>query len=258
MSAAPDATSREWHWSITPVDLARRMAHASWFNYLDTEGGELEIVYRVWLLRSGQQLVLVDTGPDPSEGVRRGLIDIKSLAQGLRETGVDASEIKHVLLTHLHWDHASSLEQLPNATFWVQPEELAFFEGQAWNDRSTARFFSHRDALTQICNQGRLRTVVGDTPGWPGIELVRVGGHTPGSQMIKVCTAEGLAVLTGDVIPLNTNYTNSWPTGILVDLLEVLQAKRLVKGWRPQHLYTGHDPQARLHCGVPDVVSSAN
>lgn len=248
MSHAPDEATREWHWVITPVNLARRMAHASWFNYLDTDSGQLEIVYRVWLLRCGRQLLLVDTGPDPDEGARRGLIDIKPLTQGLHEAGVDAAEITQVLLTHLHWDHASSLEQLPNATFWVQTEEVAFFEGPAWDDRSTARFFSHRNALTQARSQDRLRTVGHDTPSWPGIELIRVGGHTPGSQMIKVSTAEGLAVLTGDVIPLNANYTNDWPTGILVNLLEVLQAKRLLREWRPQHLYTGHDPKPCLQC----------
>jgi glyoxylase-like metal-dependent hydrolase (beta-lactamase superfamily II) len=235
-------------WTVTPVELARRMAHASWFNYLATDSGVREIFYRVWLLRRGTQILLVDTGPDPQEGRRRGLLDIRPLAQGLREVGVGPDEVRDVLLTHLHWDHASSLGQLPRATFWVQPQELAFFQGEAWQHPSTARFFSHREALDAAFREGRLRPLDEQGPRWDGVEIVRVGGHTPGSQMVKVDTASGLSVLSGDVIPMNDNYTQDLPTGILVDLLEVLEAKRLLRTWNPQRLYTGHDPQPYLDC----------
>lgn len=238
------------NWSITPIELARRMAHVSWFNYLSTDSGLREIHYRVWLLRCELELVLVDTGPDPQEGQRRGLVDIKPLSQGLREVGVEPRDIRDVLLTHLHWDHASSLEQLPRATFWAQPQELEFFRVDAWKDSSTARFFSHRDTLEEAHRDGRLRPLDERSPRWNGLELVRVGGHTPGSQLLKVNTTEGLAVLSGDVIPMNDNYTNNMPTGILVDLLEVLQAKRLVRSWHPKRLYTGHDPLPFLDCAL--------
>lgn len=236
------------NWSITPIELARRMAHVSWFNYLSTDSGLLEILYRVWLLRCGNQLVLVDTGPDPLEGQRRGLVEIKPLSKGLQEVGVEPADIRDVLLTHLHWDHASSLEQLPCATFWAQPQELDFFQHQAWKDPSTARFFSHRAALERALQNGRLRPLNEQGPRWDGLEPVRVGGHTPGSQLLKISTNNGLAVLSGDVIPMNANYTQNLPTGILVDLLEVLQAKRLVRAWNPKRLYTGHDPQPFLDC----------
>lgn len=226
------------------------MAHASWFRYLDTEGGLIEIVCRVWLLRSGSDLVLVDTGPDPGEAARRGLVEVRPLAQGLREVGVDAADVRQVLLTHLHWDHASSLEQLPNARLWAQPDELAFFEEAAWADASTARFFSHRGALQRAIAEGRLRPIGPGGPRWPGIQVARVGGHTPGSQMIRVDTADGLAVLTGDVIPLNANYAQGLPTGILVDLLQVLAARRQLRSWCPKRLYTGHDPVPFMDCAT--------
>lgn len=236
-------------WTVTPIELGRRTAHASWFRYLDTGGGLLEIAYRVWLLRRGDELVLVDTGPEPGEAARRGLRDVVPVAQGLLAAGVQAADVRQVLLTHLHWDHASSLAELPNARFWAQPDELAFFASRAWDHPSTARFFSHRDLLDQAIADGRLQPLGADAPRWPGIETCRVGGHTPGSQMVRVDTADGLAVLTGDVIPMNANYTQDLPTGILVDLLEVLAARRLLRAWQPVRLYTGHDPVPCLDCG---------
>ena len=35
---------------------------------------------------------------------------------------------------------------------------------------------------------------------------MRVGGHTPGSQMVVADTAAGKAILTGDAIPTNRNF----------------------------------------------------
>ena len=76
--------------------------------------------------------------------------------------------------------------------------------------------------------------------------MIRVGGHTPGSQMVLVDTAEGLTVITGDAIPLQRNYIENIPSGIITDAIEAIAALQRVRDLDPESIYTGHDLQARL------------
>jgi glyoxylase-like metal-dependent hydrolase (beta-lactamase superfamily II) len=70
----------------------------------------------VYVLK-GQQVALVDVGPQSSVG---GLID------GLKALKVNPDEVSHVLLTHIHLDHAGAIgelpEFLPNAMVVVHPK----------------------------------------------------------------------------------------------------------------------------------------
>ncbi len=242
------AVIHEAGWTVTPVTLGRRWARSSWFNYLEGGAEPLEIAYRVWLLRNADTVILVDTGPPVGEAQARGITEIEPVDQCLRALSIDPFSIEHIVLTHLHWDHASSADLFPNARFYAQRSELDFFTGDAWENQATARFFSHRTMLENLIANNQIVPLDGDADLCPGVQLLKVGGHTPGSQVIVVQTVEGTCVLTGDAIPMNRNYTEAIPTGILVDLMEVIQARKRVRALRPYCLFTGHDPVERLIC----------
>lgn len=237
----------EWH--IEPLELARRMAHRSWFYYLSEESGAQEIAYRAWLLRRGDECVLVDTGPPVDEARRRGLSEPTRLDDALRRVGVQPEQVRDVVLTHLHWDHAASADLFPDARFHVQQSEIAFFRGQAHDHPATARFFSHRQMLSDLLDSGRVDPVDGERQLREGVRLVHVGGHTPGSQIVCVSTREGLAVIAGDAIPLNRNYTDLIPNGILVNVVDAIAALKTVRALRPVEIYSGHDIEPRLRLG---------
>ena len=48
----------------------------------------------------------------------------------LARLGVDAADVRDVVLTHLHYDHSGHLAAFPRARFWVQDDELAFWTGR--------------------------------------------------------------------------------------------------------------------------------
>ncbi|MEZ4521244.1 MAG: MBL fold metallo-hydrolase [Thermomicrobiales bacterium] len=66
------------------------------------------------MLRTSDGLALIETGPGST---------LEALHTGLRTLGLEASEIRHVLVTHIHLDHAGAagalLEELPDATLYV-------------------------------------------------------------------------------------------------------------------------------------------
>lgn len=229
------------HYTIQPLEIGRRKADSALFLFLTDFGVEIEIAYRLWLLRGPAGIVVVDTGPPLEEAHRRGITHVRELDVALAEAGVAAADVRTIVLTHLHWDHAANAAKFPNATYLAQRREIEFFGSHEREHPAMNRFFSHQAYLTQLIEQGRIKPVDGDQPITPGLTAIRVGGHTPGSQMLIVDTKEGTAVITGDAIPLNRNFAENIPSGIVVNTLEALAALERVRALRPVALYTGHD-----------------
>lgn len=230
------------NWQIAALELGRRTAHRAWFFYLSEESGPQEISYRAWLIRRGDDCILVDTGPPLDEAERRGLRDTVAIDVALRKLGVDVAQVKDVVLSHLHWDHAASADLFPHARFHVQRSEIDFFRGWAHEHPATSRFFSHRQMLSALLDSGRVDPVDGEKVLRDGVRLIHVGGHTPGSQIVAVQRDDGLAVIAADAIPLNRNYTDFIPNGILVNVVDAIAALKTVRALGPVEIYTGHDP----------------
>lgn len=228
-------------YTIDPVEIGRRKAESSLFLYLTDPGREIEIAYRLWLLRSQDGVILVDTGPPLEEAHRRGITQVRALGEALGEVGIDPTHIQTIVLTHLHWDHASNAREFPNAIYLAQHAEIEFFRSRQRQHPSIDRFFSHHNYLDRLIDENRIRPIHNDEIIAPGLTAVRVGGHTPGSQMLLVETSKGQCVITGDAVPLHRNYIENIPTGIVVDVVDAIAALDRVRALRPAALYTGHD-----------------
>ncbi|MBS0320781.1 MAG: N-acyl homoserine lactonase family protein [Proteobacteria bacterium] len=216
------------------------------FLYLTDIGVELEIAYRLWVILGGPEPVVVDTGPPLDEAHRRGITDVRDIDSGLLQLGIRATDVRTVVLTHLHWDHAANASRFPNATFLAQRLEIDFFADHLREHPSMNRFFSHQAMLAELIATGRVRAVHGDQQLFAGVRTIKVGGHTPGSQMLVVDGSEGTLVITGDAIPLHRNYTDSIPSGIVVNTLEAIAALHRVRTLDAARLFTGHDLEPSL------------
>ncbi len=93
-------------YTIEPVEIGHRKADNALFCYLTEPGREIEIAYRLWVLRGPAGTILVDTGARLAEAHRRGITQVRPLAPALAEVGVEVDEVETIVLTHLHWDHA--------------------------------------------------------------------------------------------------------------------------------------------------------
>lgn len=70
----------------------------------------------VHLIRAGDRVAIVDTGTNDS---------VPRVLSALETLGLDAASVSHVLLTHIHLDHAGGaggfMRACPNATLYVHP-----------------------------------------------------------------------------------------------------------------------------------------
>jgi glyoxylase-like metal-dependent hydrolase (beta-lactamase superfamily II) len=212
----------------------------------DLHDSTVPMDYFVWLARNELHTVVIDTGFDAAAALRRGRQLLREPGEGLKQLGVDCAEVKHVIITHLHYDHAGNLPLFPRATFHVQDREMAYATGR----HMAHSFFSHAYELEGVLSMVRLvygarvRFHDGDAEIVDGITVHHVGGHTLGLQVVRVWTRIGWVVLASDATHYLANMTSGRPFPIVADVTQMFAGwERLQQlATRPQYIIPGHDP----------------
>lgn len=235
---------------IDAIRYARheRTAGNNFVTPVDDHDLPMPLDYFVWAIhREGHAPVIVDTGFGEAAAAARGRTLIRPVVEGLRSAGIDHLSVEHVILTHLHYDHAGSLSVFPNAKFHVQDAELAFATSRRVYDQPTRAPFDG-EPVAQLVRKLYADHVVfhdGDDEFAPGIALRVCPGHTAGLQVVCCETQRGTVVLASDAAHLYANVTRGLPFPIFVDEAEYRQAQaRVLKlaGGSLDHLIPGHDP----------------
>jgi N-acyl homoserine lactone hydrolase len=172
--------------------------------YLPHHGSIMRDPVHVWLVRNGEVNILVDSGMRETEHVLKTLnVDgigggHAALKQALAAEGLTPDDIHYVVLTHLHFDHASNLDLFPNACAVVQRDEIL----HAIDPSPTHRIFYPRDILLEVVGRKRpkaIKFIDGDFTLMDGFHLLKVPSHTAGFQVPIVTTAKGKAALVSDL-----------------------------------------------------------
>jgi glyoxylase-like metal-dependent hydrolase (beta-lactamase superfamily II) len=85
----------------------------------------------------------------------------------------------------------------------------------------------------------------GSAQPWPGISIHLVGGHTPGSQIVRVQTKRGWVVLAADASHFYENMERGIPFHGTYDIDQGIAGFELMRAMAnsPQHVVPGHDPE---------------
>jgi glyoxylase-like metal-dependent hydrolase (beta-lactamase superfamily II) len=112
--------------------------------------------------------------------------------------GVDRAEVSHVVLTHLHADHAGGSVVdgepcFPNATYHLHTMDRLHF-GEATDEDYVAT-----GAMARLEELGMLSVTFDDVAIVPGVRVLHTPGHTPGHRSVLVKDGDAAVVLTGDL-----------------------------------------------------------
>ncbi len=213
-------------------------------SYRTGEHGLTTIAYYFWCLKGPDGITIVDTGGAVEEARKRGVLGIRRQEDLLAKIGVEAKAVKRVILTHLHWDHFGRWQIFPNARFYLQRKEVDFFSGSMIQHEVISRSCSNTPDIVTLQKEGRVQLIDGEEAIGPGLALLWVGCHTPGSQVIIAETSKGKMVLCGDLHYLYGNIVENVPSLIQLDVPECLasfeKVKKVVSS--PDLLIPGHDP----------------
>jgi glyoxylase-like metal-dependent hydrolase (beta-lactamase superfamily II) len=159
------------------------------------------------LVLGGDDPILVDTGAMSAEIMQRlgmtGFIsEEQRLESQLAEHGVRLEDVRWILHTHHHIDHAGQDALFEQATVITNRRELEFSASGIMGGQYPPEYVKHH--IDRLHTPGALRLLdlqdSGPVEIFPGIVCESAGGHTEGSMNILVATAEGTACICGDVI----------------------------------------------------------
>lgn len=166
------------------------MIHILDLNFLDSSS-----TIAAFLIPAGDNYVLVETGPHST---------LPQLEKELARHDVKLSQLKHVFLTHIHFDHAGAAWALAKqgATIYLHPRGKQHLQDPTRLYESARRIY--QDKMEYLWGkmegipENQLRTCAHE-------EVIEVNGvkikalHTPGHATHHIAWRIGDDILTGDV-----------------------------------------------------------
>jgi glyoxylase-like metal-dependent hydrolase (beta-lactamase superfamily II) len=180
------------------------------------------------LLRSEDQLILVDTGLGPSDEHDSG-----KLLWTLAAMGIPPIDVTAVINTHLHTDHVgwntrrSDRGQVPvfsNARYYIQRSEWDFWiHPQQLSENDYIR-----RSVLPLEAAGRLRLVKGEVAITDEVRLLPTPGHTPGHQSVLIRSGREAALYVGDIAHHPSMLEKGWTSAFDLMPIESKRTKSLV------------------------------
>lgn len=226
--------------------FAGRMRHQNVLRFDPHLDGPMPIDFFIWVIRNETRTIVVDTGFDRAEGERRDRLVTREPRECLEMVGIDPASVRDVIITHLHFDHAGTIDHFPNATFHLQDAEMAYATGRYMCHPE----FTHPFTAEIVCDmvravfRGRVAFHDGDDEVAPGVTIHRVGGHSAGLQVVRVMTRRGWLVLASDATHFYENIETRNPFPLIYNLGDMFEAFRRLSALsaRPDAIIPGHDP----------------
>ena len=197
----------------------------------------IPLALRCLLVEHDDGLVLIDTGLGNKENSK--FIDIygvdnaghdgrTKLEDALGELGHHPDDIRWVINTHLHFDHAGGDNWIdpagkiglafPKAGYVVQKRELDF--AQHTNERTAGSYLPHNFAGVPF------QLIDGEKEILPGIRAIPTPGHVPYHQSILIESGGEKACFVADLVPTSAHLPLPWIMGYDLEPLVTLETRR--------------------------------
>ena len=216
----------------------------------------IQLAMRCLLLDDGKNVVLIETGIGDNFSEKfKTIFEISqkkyTLSNTLSDYGYNLEDITHVVLTHLHFDHAGGAvkrklngnmePQFPNAQYYVSSKNWETALNPSFKDKASYL----KENFICLKEYDVLNILPDNTEILPGINTYVVSGHTLGQQLVIISDKGKKLAFCSDLIPLKSHLRLPWIMGYDLNASLTLEEKKAFldkasnQNWI---LYFYHDP----------------
>lgn len=248
-----------------------------------SRGLTAHLICHCLLIETDRGLVLIDTGfglrdiQAPYSRLSPFFIHFNNIQfdqkytaiEQIKQLGFSASDVRHIVLTHLDFDHAGGLEDFPEATVHVMQSEIDTARdrrGLIASGRYRPRQWDEVKHWEHYAAGGEPWfgfEAVRDLKGLPPeILLIPLVGHTWGHAGVAIKTSEGWLLHAGDAYFYRYEMDSSNPRctpGLRAYqwMMEVDRQARWLNQNRLRQLSIAHSQDVRLFCSHDAVEFKA-
>ena len=184
----------------------------------------IKLAMRCLLLDDGKNVVLIESGiGDYYPPKFKEMFHIEQSDHALSDTLSDFNycieDITHIILTHLHFDHAGGciikdskgqiIPKFPNAKYYVSKSNWEAAINPSPRDRASYL----KENFLCLKENGVLELFEDNAIIIEGVEAYNVNGHTKGQQLIKISDHKINLIFCSDLIPLKSHIIPPWIMG---------------------------------------------
>lgn len=212
------------------------------------------IPFTILAVRTGGRLVLIDsgTGGGQAGGAKAGL-----LAQSMAAAGLDAKDVKTIIISHFHGDHIFGLmaketnaEMFPEAEIIVPAAELKWWTQPVESIPQPRRGLAQRVQAT-LPSWKNVRQVEGEAEVAPGIRAIPAHGHTQGHTAHVISSGGAQLIATADATNIQALFVKhpDWQSAFdhVPDLAVETRRKLFDRAIAEKAMVAGY------HWGLPNV-----
>jgi len=196
----------------------------------------IELALRCLLVDDGENVVLIESGignkyPDKFKKMFNIRQHDNALSDTLSKYGYSNKNITHMVLTHLHFDHAGGavilddnnklVPAFPNAKYYISEDN--WNAGLNPSPRDSSSYL--QENYIPLKDAGVLYIIPENSNIIKGIDTYVVHGHTTGQQLIKVSDKKTM-IFCSDLIPLESHLKLPWIMGYDLNAALTLKEKK--------------------------------
>lgn len=242
---------------IIPIKVGHYLGleHSN-FSYGHFFGEKIQVPIIMYLLKSSNTTILVDTGITTPEWINKYHPPIEQTAdefpiQALHNLGLTPDMVDFVVITHLHYDHCFNNCYFTQSPIIIQKKEWEYALNPLPCHYATyeSHYAGFLPPFLKDIEKQKIRLIDGEQELVSGIRLIPLPGHSPGFQGVMVATDNGDRFIVSDTVPIykNWEHTPRLPSGLHVNLADYYATMEKIASYNCPIL-PGHDEKVlELH-----------
>lgn len=186
--------------------------------YPVNEKNQIELRTDPMLLKINGKNILIEAGIGSgklSDKQKRnfGVTEESKLEESLAELDLSASDIDIILMTHMHFDHASGLTKWENEKLVsVFPNATIYTSQTEWNEMRKPNIRSRNTYWTENWEpiQHQVKTFENSIIIEDVIKMIHTGGHSDGHAIIIIETNGEKLIHMADLMPTHAHNNPLW------------------------------------------------